>query len=269
MKKYDFVMVVTVDNCNPNGDPLNEGRPRTNIAGYGEMSAECIKRKSRNRMQDYGCKIFVQSDERREDEYTCLRDRANGNPALEKAFKAKDNALAAEIACAEWADVRLFGQLFAYGGGTSVGIKGAVSVCHAQTVEPVEIKDIQIVKSTNGEPPKKGGTGKSSDTMGCKTVVEHGVYVVKGSVNPMIAEKNGVTEEDIDVFKKALVTLFENDESAARPAGSMDVAQVYWFEQDGKNYKPTAKIFKLVTVDKDGSSTVAELPDGVKLEELV
>lgn len=274
MKKYDFVAVVKAVNCNPNGDPLNEGRPRTNIQGYGEISSECIKRKIRNRMQDYGMSIFVQSDNRCEDGYSSLRERAASVPELEKAFKAKDNSLAAEIACEKWQDVRLFGQLFAFGGGTSVGVRGAVSICHSQTVVPVSIKDVQITKSTNGEPPKKNANSdtagkKSSDTMGCKYIVEKGVYLVKGSVNPMMSEKNGVTEEDIDVLKKSLVTLFENDESSARPSGSMDVVQVYWFEQDGKDYKPTAKIFNLVTVDADGAATVADLPDGVTMELLV
>lgn len=268
MKKYDFVAIVKAVNCNPNGDPLNEGRPRTNIQGYGEISSECIKRKIRNRMQDYGMDIFVQSDNRCEDGYSSLRERAASVPELEKAFKDRDNNLAVEIACKKWQDVRLFGQLFAFAGGTSVGVRGAVSICHSQTVAPVSIKDVQITKSTNGEPPKKNAN-RASDTMGCKYIVEKGIYLIKGSINPMTSEKNGVTEEDIDVLKKSLATLFENDESSARPSGSMDVVQVYWFKQDGKDYKPTAKIFNLVTVDEEGEATVADLPDGVVMETLV
>ena len=49
----------------------------------------------------------------------------------------------------------------------------------------------------------------------------------------------------------------------------MEVVQVYWFEQDEKDYKPTAKIFNLVEVNDDGTSTVAALPDGVVMKELV
>lgn len=274
MKKYDFVAVVKAVNCNPNGDPLNEGRPRTNIMGYGEISAECIKRKIRNRIQDMGGNIFVQCDSRCEDGFKSLKERASSVEALEKAFKAKDNVLAAEIACETWMDVRLFGQVFAFGGGTSVGVRGAVSICHSQSVSPVSIKDVQITKSTNGEPPKKksgedGGSAKSSDTMGCKYLVENAIYTIKGSISPMSSEKNGVTEDDIEMLKKALITLFENDESSARPSGSMEVVQVYWFEQDGKDYKSTAKIFNLVKVNDDGTSTVAALPDGVEMKELI
>lgn len=51
-KKIDFVMLVSVENANSNGDPLNGNRPRTDYNGFGEISDVCIKRKIRNRMQD-------------------------------------------------------------------------------------------------------------------------------------------------------------------------------------------------------------------------
>ena len=59
--KIDFAAVITVKNANPNGDPLNGNRPRTNYEGFGEISDVCIKRKIRNRLQDMGEQIFVQS----------------------------------------------------------------------------------------------------------------------------------------------------------------------------------------------------------------
>ena len=55
--KIDFTLFVSATNANPNGDPLNGNRPRTNLDGYGEISAECIKRKIRNRIQDLGGRI--------------------------------------------------------------------------------------------------------------------------------------------------------------------------------------------------------------------
>ena len=65
--KIDFTLFVSADNANPNGDPLNGNRPRINMDGYGEISDVCIKRKIRNRLQDLGQKIFVQSDDRTDD----------------------------------------------------------------------------------------------------------------------------------------------------------------------------------------------------------
>ena len=65
--KIDFTLFISADNANPNGDPLNGNRPRINLDGYGEISDVCIKRKIRNRLQDLGQKIFVQSDDRSDD----------------------------------------------------------------------------------------------------------------------------------------------------------------------------------------------------------
>ena len=63
--KIDFAVVVKVKNANPNGDPLNGNRPRTNYDGLGELSDVCVKRKIRNRLIDNGFDIFVQSDDKR------------------------------------------------------------------------------------------------------------------------------------------------------------------------------------------------------------
>ena len=70
--KIDFVLLVSVKMANPNGDPLNGNRPRIDYGSYGEITAECIKRKIRNRMQDLGYPIFVQSNDRSDDGFTSL-----------------------------------------------------------------------------------------------------------------------------------------------------------------------------------------------------
>ena len=67
--KIDFVAIVSVEMANANGDPLNGNRPRTDYNGLGEISDVCIKRKIRNRMQDLGNRIFVQSEDRCDDGY--------------------------------------------------------------------------------------------------------------------------------------------------------------------------------------------------------
>ena len=40
--------------------------------------------------------------------------------------------------------------------------------------------------------------------------------------------------EDADLIKQALLTLFENDSSSARPDGSMEVVRLYWWEHNCK-----------------------------------
>ena len=74
--KIDFAAILSVSHANPNGDPLNGNRPRENYDGFGEISDVCIKRKIRNRLMDMGLPVFVQSDDRRTDEFKSLKDRA-------------------------------------------------------------------------------------------------------------------------------------------------------------------------------------------------
>ena len=75
-RKIDFAVVLRVKHANPNGDPLNGNRPRTDYNGNGEISDVCLKRKLRDRLMEAGQSIFVQSDDRKNDDAKSLRDRA-------------------------------------------------------------------------------------------------------------------------------------------------------------------------------------------------
>ena len=233
--KIDFVALISATEANPNGDPLNGNRPRINLDGYGEMSDVCIKRKIRNRLQDLGQKIFVQSDDRATDSYTSLKDRADGCQELKAQMENKKNAnrdACAAIACKEWLDVRMFGQVFAFKNvPVSFGVRGPVSIHQAISLSPIDIISMQITKSVNSE---SGKESKASDTMGMKHRVDFAVYKIMGSVNVQLAEKTGFSQEDAEALKEALKTLFENDASSARPEGSMEVCKMYWWQHDEK-----------------------------------
>lgn len=237
VNKIDFAVIISAKNANPNGDPLNGNRPRENYDGFGEISDVCIKRKIRNRMQDMSQDIFVQSDERRTDSFRSLKDRADGFAELKKSSKDKEQY--AVIACKKWIDVRSFGQVFAFKKGgeensVSIGIRGPVSIHSAVSISPIEISSMQITKSVNGETGKDDPDKKSPDTMGMKHRVEFGVYVIYGSINTQLASKTGFSSEDSDIIKKALITLFENDCSSARPDGSMEVCKLYWWKHNSQ-----------------------------------
>lgn len=247
--KIDFALIITATNANPNGDPLNGNRPRQDIDGHGEISDVCIKRKLRNRLQDMGEKIFVQSDDRCDDGIGSLHDRVKANKTLTDLSKGKSTNRDefAKAACAEWIDVRSFGQVFAFkDDAVSVGVRGPVSIQQAVSVSPVDVISMQITKSVNSE---SGKEGKASDTMGTKHRVAFGLYVVNGSINCQLAEKTGFTEEDAEKIKQALLTLFENDSSSARPDGSMEVCRLYWWKHGCKTPKySSAKVHRLLSV---------------------
>lgn len=280
-KKIDFAVIVTVQHANPNGDPLNGNRPRVTYEGLGEMSDVSIKRKIRNRLQDMGHKIFVQSDDNRVDDYGSLRERAEG---VLKGVDMSDKKAFQEAACKTWLDVRAFGQVFAFkpkkgkksegeedSDGVSIPVRGPVSIHPAFSVIPVldRSSSIQITKSVSGETGEKDKRG--SDTMGMKHRVDHGVYVFYGAMNPQLASKTGFSDEDAQAIKEALRTLFVNDASSARPEGSMTVHKVYWWEHNSKNGQySSAKVHRLLKVKvKDGVEEPKDIDDyDIQLDEL-
>jgi CRISPR-associated protein Csd2 len=268
--KIDFAVLIKVENANPNGDPLNGNRPRTTYTGKGEISDVCLKRKIRNRLQDMGEQIFVQSADRSDDGCTSLSERAS-----QSIINYKSNDEYAQMACERWIDVRTFGQVFAFKAnkekkekeGVSVGVRGPVSIHQAVSCSPIDINSMQITKSVNSEPDK----GKSSDTMGTKHYVEFGLYQMKGSINVQLAEKTGFSEPDAEKLKEALRTLFINDASSARPDGSMEVVSVYWWKHNNKiGQYSAAKVHDTLKVTlKEGVLIPTKVDDyEIKLENL-
>lgn len=270
--KIDFAVIISVNNANPNGDPLNGNRPRYNYDGYGEISDVAIKRKIRNRLMSEGFSVFVQSDDSKLDKYPSLRKRAEGEISNDDW---KDEKKFREAVCNKWIDVRTFGQLFAYGSekkgeGVSIGIRGPVSVHPAFSVAPVldRVSSIQITKSVSGE---GDGTKRASDTMGMKHRVDHGVYVFYGAMNPQLATKTGFSDQDAKAIKETLKTLFRNDASSARPEGSMEVYKVYWWQHNSSNGQySSAKVHRLLKVGlKPGIDEPRSIEDyDISLKEL-
>ena len=283
--KIDFAVVLSVKRANPNGDPLNGNRPRTDYDNYGEMTDVCNKRKIRDRLlerwvadgkkEDDGNMIFVQSDDRKEDKCKSLRARAEAG--LGNKLGSDETV---DLACKKWLDVRAFGQLFALKGGKkakkgeenegegdtgiSIGIRGPVTVQSAFSVAPVDIASTQITKSVSGEDTKDGK--RSSDTMGTKHRVENGVYVFFGSMNPQLAKRTGFSDVDAEAIKQVLPRLFENDESSARPAGSMEILKVIWWKHNCKaGQYSSAKVHRTLTVNPDDSIKLDTL-DGLTPE---
>ena len=273
--KIDFAIIFSVNHANPNGDPLNGNRPRTDYDGFGEVTDVCLKRKIRDRLQTEGKAIFVQSDEKKTDGMTSLQNRAYAESPIglgKEAFNAKktnkDNT--AKLACEHWFDVRAFGQVFAFGkeadaAGVSIAIRGPVTIQSAFSKEPISITSTQITKSVSGE---GDGSKKGSDTMGMKHRVDHAIYVTYGAITPQLADKTGFSDDDAESIKAILPKLFEGDASSARPEGSMAVCKVIWWQHSSPaGQYSSAKVHGSLTVNADGSYGLKSL-DGLIPEEI-
>ncbi len=284
--KIDFALIFKVAKANPNGDPLNGNRPRTDYSGYGEVSDVCIKRKVRDRLIDRylslaegqreGFAIFVQADERRIDGAINLRARAEA--VLTPELMGNRDA-AVKKACQTWFDVRALGQVFPFkgkkqkkgkgetgetssardGDGVSIPVRGPVTIQSAFSVERIDVESVQIVKSTSLE---GDGEKRQSDQMGMKHRVDHGIYVCFGSINPQLAERTGFCDDDAEIIKALLPKLFENDASSARPDGSMEVLKVIWWKHNCKaGQHSSAKVHRSLTVNVNGSIKISELDE--------
>ncbi len=270
--KIDFAVILRVNKANPNGDPLNGNRPRMDYNGIGEISDVCLKRKIRDRLLEHGNNILIQSDDRKSDDATSIRSRVDKEIPAEIQ---KDKKKFYEAACRHWYDVRAFGQVFAFKSdkkagkkaegdevvddtGVSIPVRGPVSVHAAFSINPITSESIQITKSVNSEDTEKGK--KSSDTMGMKHRVDKAIYVFYGSINPQLAERTFFTYEDAEAIKTILPKLFENDESSARPAGSMEILNVFWWNHGCRTGKySSAKVHGTLKVNSDGSFVLCDL----------
>lgn len=250
--RVDFLMLIDVANANPNGDIDEGGAPRKDLKGYGEISSLCIKHKVRMRAQDEGEEVLYQSPRHlNPDGFNSIQSRVTAALGNNPGKPAEQAA----VICEKYWDVRAFGATLAYKAkksdedGASIGITGAVSIQVARSVDPVVIKRMPIGKSVNGVETEDGK--RSSDTIGDMPLVAYGLYVVKGSIIVLDANKTGFSVEDKEKLKDYLRTLFVNDESNARPAGSMSVDRMFWWEHNNKigQYGPK-KVFDSVKITK-------------------
>jgi len=99
--------------------------------------------------------------------------------------------------------------------------------------------------------------------MGMKHRVGHGLYVSYGAMNPQFASKTWFSDDDAEAIKEALKTLFDNDESSARPAGSMEIVGVVWWKHNNKiGQYSSAVVHRALTVTpREGLSDLKTIYD--------
>lgn len=241
--RVDFVLVFSAENANPNGDPGYDNRPRMDAyTEEGYVTDVCIKRKIRNRVEamknlQNGYDIWVRSG-------TYLRE------TTEQYGGDRDKL------CKHFFDIRAFGAVLTFdknseseeegaksdkkaGKKSKSGvdqIRGPVSIQYAKSVAPIIVEDDEITRvcPTDYDPKKPD----KKTEMGRKKRVPFAVYCTKGSISVRLAEGEkgtGFSEEDLAVLKEALKTLFQDDASSARPAGSMIVQKLVFFVHGSKD----------------------------------
>lgn len=253
--RYEFVYLFDVANGNPNGDPDAGNLPRLDPeTNRGLVTDVALKRKIRN---------YVALEKEAEPGYAIyMQEKSVLNNQHKQAYEAlgieseakklpKDQAKAQELTawmCKNFFDVRTFGAVMTTEVNTGQ-VRGPVQIAFASSVEPVLPMEVSItrVAVTNEKDLEK------ERTMGRKHILPYGLYRAHGFISAKLAERTGFSDEDLELFWRALTNLFEHDRSAAR--GEMAARKLIVFEHEHPmGNAPAHALFDKVKVERSPGS---------------
>lgn len=279
--RYEFVLLFDVKDGNPNGDPDAGNLPRIDPeTGNGLVTDVCLKRKVRNYVG------LVHGEQPPNEIY--VKEKAVLNRQHERAYQAfdlkseskklpKNEDDARKITgwmCKNFFDVRAFGAVMS----TEVNagqVRGPVQFAFGRSVDRVFTGEHSITRMavTNEKDLEK------ERTMGRKFTVPYGLYRAHGFISAPLAKQTGFSEDDLQLFWRALQNMFDHDRSAAR--GEMAAQKLIVFKHDSElGNAPAHKLFDLVTIEKNCGDTparsfsdytvsVGESPAGVEMKQMI
>lgn len=276
--RYDFLYLFDCQDANPNGDPDAGNLPRLDVeTGQGLVTDVCLKRKIRNFIaQTTKNRIYFVEGAVHNNQHREAYEKIGEKP--EKKVKAEIKDKATAWMCETYYDVRTFGAVMS----TDVNcgqVRGPVQLSFARSIDPIIASEHAITRTsvTNEKDIEK------ERTIGRKFTVPYGLYLTKGFVNPFLAKQTGFAESDLELLFTALENAFQFDQSAARPAGSMNPRALIIFKHDNELGKaPSHKLFELISVKRKESVEVprsfsdyevtidrSALPEGVEIIERI
>lgn len=244
--RYDFLFLFDCQDANPNGDPDAGNLPRVDVeTGQGLVTDVCLKRKIRNFVgQTTNNKVYFIEGAVHNNQHKEAYEAIGEKPAQKVKPEIKDKATA--WMCENYFDVRTFGAVMS----TEVNcgqVRGPAQLSFARSIDPIVSSEHAITRTsvTNEKDIEK------ERTMGRKFTVPYGLYLAKGFVNPFLAKQTGFSEDDLELLFTALENAFQFDQSAARPAGSMNPRGLLVFKHDtALGNAPSHKLFEAVTVKR-------------------
>jgi CRISPR-associated protein Csd2 len=280
--RYEFVLLFDVENGNPNGDPDAGNMPRIDPeTNHGLVTDVCLKRKVRN---------FVELAKNNESPYeiyvrekavlTTTQGRAHKAVAVEGQTAGDTIALAKQWMCANFFDIRAFGAVMSLKENNCGQVRGPVQLAFARSVEPIVPLDVTITRMAVATEKEALAQSGDNRTMGRKHIVPYGLYRAEGFISAPLAMQTGFSDDDLELFWKAIMEMFDHDHSAAR--GKMAARKLIVFRHEtALGNAPAHKLFDLVKVERatDKSSPArafsdytvtadkTNVPAGVTLEE--
>ena len=289
--RYEIMALVEAVNCNPNGDPDMDNRPRVDLeTGRGIITDVSFKARIRRVVEELkgekeGYCILFKDGANLNREIFDAALKANGKTEITAEERKKGNKKVKETTKAiveKYWDARTFGAVLSTGinGGQ---VRGPVQVAMSTSVDPIDIEDITITRNSYTADDK--GCTKLEDydkidesmpddkkrTMGNKKYIPYGLYVFKATVSANLANKVDFSEEDLEVLIEAITQMYANDVSASK-MGMAVLSPVIIFKHVGtqnennseNNAKeallgcaPAYKLFDLLEIKKKDEVDVA------------
>ena len=225
----DFLFLYEAINCNPNGDPDQENKPRMDYDTQTNLVTDVrVKRYIRDLFKLEGKEIFVdmegeskvKMDDRlkailgriwdNDDEmkslinddtlfeaYQKLRDKDAEKTIKKLVSKKPENkevnlAILSGLVREKFIDIRLFGSAFAVD-GFNRSMTGPVQLNWGYSLNKVHLLDSSTIASIMNE---------GNSTFGKDYRVKYSLLAFHGSINKYAAQKTGMTDEDLIAFRK-------------------------------------------------------------------
>ncbi|MGB0743940.1 MAG: type I-C CRISPR-associated protein Cas7/Csd2 [Opitutales bacterium] len=270
--RYEFIYLFDAHDANPNGDPDAGNLPRVDTeTNQGLISDVCLKRKVRNFVEIVqkdasGYDIYVKEKavliRAHEKAYEALKAQSNdsedasGKAEEEASGKAEEEAkgkkkkrkgsgeeveAARQWMCQNFYDIRTFGAVMSI--AVNCGqVRGPIQLGFSRSIDPVVVSEHAITRMAVATEKEAEAQQGDNRTMGRKFTIPYGLYRCHGFVNPFLAAQTGFSEDDLELFFKALENAFQFDQSAARPAGSMAPRELLIFKHEGEGGTEEEKI---------------------------
>lgn len=245
------LLVIALENVNPNGDPDRESDPRQRSHDRrGYISGVSFKRKMRDLVEEKEGPVW-QTMKRKLDlsdnNYCVLESRDRGFKDVKVASDAWHRVLGLidqgnegqEMKNKYW-DARVFGATFLEKGEEAPDVEGRNTAEDRKFIRSgvahfgiaVSVAPVRIHRDTN---TKKASAQESKDRgmapLACR-YVEHGIYCMPFFVNPSAAIKSGCTPKDIALLLNLIRPAYANTRSVARSHGVLEILHA-WYGEHG------------------------------------
>lgn len=216
IRRATGLLVIEVQNSNPNGDPDRESDPRTR--GHdrrGIITGVSFKRKLRDLVINKDGEVWRQVGKRLKPEEYDVLERRDIRKEVTEMLKQKDGF---EIFKKRFWDGRVFGNTFLEEGGGDTIRTGVVQFALGLSIAPVRVERLTMTKMA---PAQSGGDGEEGPSRGMAPlgyrVVEHGVYCVPFFINGTAAKKTDCSTSDIKLLLELIRYAYPHTRSAIRP----------------------------------------------------